>query len=187
MKRIALVGFTGWAGIVWLAWTLADARLGPLCRYRQLECNARLVAQRDAVLTNGLTVALVGLLALMLVTRQPDQRARLSRLPPILPAMFNAVRSRSWLIGVAVAVALSSLVWFMVRSAQWPWRETGQADAIIVPSDAVTEPADERASDASDLSAAAAPAGVADASSKTTQRSILIPDEGDPFATTSPQ
>ena len=159
MKRIALVGFTGWAGIVWLAYRLADARLGGLCHSMPQYCDPKLVAQRDAVLTNGLTVALVGLLAFMLVTRQPDQRARLSRLPPILPAMFNAVRSRSWLIGVAVAAALLSIVWFIARPGNWLGHEVAPTDApSIVASDDVTAPADAYAISASAANAAAADA-----------------------------
>lgn len=66
MKWIVSLGLTGWAGIVALAWRLADDRLGALCHYRAEHCDARLVAQRDAVLTNGLTVALVALLGLAL-------------------------------------------------------------------------------------------------------------------------
>ena len=143
MKRIALVGFTGWAGIVWLGWHLADARLGGLCHWMEQYCKPALVAQRDAVLTNGLTVALVGLLALMLVTRQPDQRGRLSRLRPTLPDMFDFVRSRRWLIGVAAAAALSAIIWFTARPAQWLVAENAPGGAVaVVASDDVTAPAD---------------------------------------------
>ena len=66
MKWIVTLGLFGWAGIVALGWKLADARLGSLCHDMPHRCDPKLVAQRDAVLTNGLTVALVALLALAL-------------------------------------------------------------------------------------------------------------------------
>ena len=79
MKLIALVGFTGWAGIVWLAWTLADNRIAA-CRYSEgWTCKMRAIATRDGILTNGLTVALVGLLTLMFLVRLPHQLANLLR------------------------------------------------------------------------------------------------------------
>ena len=138
MKRIALVGFTGWAGIVDLAWNLANDRIDA-CSYGSNGCELRAIAARDAVLTNGLTVALVALLVLMLVARQPDQRARLSRLRPTLPDMFDFVRSRRWLIGVGAAAALSAVVWFVVRPVLWPGNAIGQPGLTIIPSDAVTD------------------------------------------------
>ena len=138
MKRIALVGFTGWAAIVSLAYWQIVERSDAFCSNR--ECYARYAAQRDAVLTNGLTVALVGLLALMLVTRQPDQRGRLSRLRPTLPDMFDFVRSRRWLIGVGAAAALLLIVWFIARPGHWLGSVISPADAVaVVASDAVTD------------------------------------------------
>ena len=91
MKRIALVGLTGWARIVALAWSLANDRV-LICDYN-VACQLRVAASRDVTLTNGLTVALVGLLALMFLARQPDRWARLSRLQPTLPAILNFVGS----------------------------------------------------------------------------------------------
>ena len=79
MKLIALVGFTGWAGIVWLAWTLADNRIAA-CRYSEgWTCKMRATATRDGILTNRITVALVGLLTLMFLVRQPGQLANMLR------------------------------------------------------------------------------------------------------------
>ena len=89
MKRIALVGFTGSTGIVWLAWTLADNRIAA-CRYLEgWTCKMRATATRDGILTNGLSVALVGLLTLMFLVQLPEQRARLSRLRPAWPDVWS--------------------------------------------------------------------------------------------------
>ena len=60
-KRIVAFALTGWAGIIWLAWWMADKRIR-LCGdswddgYRS--CTIRATATRDFVLTTGLTVAL---------------------------------------------------------------------------------------------------------------------------------
>ena len=67
MKWIVLAGFTGWAAIVALAWWLADRRLGSMCQRLEQYCNPALVAQRDAILTGGLTVALVAALAVAVI------------------------------------------------------------------------------------------------------------------------
>lgn len=66
MKWIVALGLAGWAGVVALGWKLADERLGALCHYRAEHCDPKLIAQRDAVLTNGLTVALVAAIAFAL-------------------------------------------------------------------------------------------------------------------------
>lgn len=59
MRRTAIVGLTGWSAIVALSWWLADRRI-LLCHYEESAgCAVRATATRDAVLTNGLTVALV--------------------------------------------------------------------------------------------------------------------------------
>ena len=60
MKWIALGTLTGWAGIVWLAWALADSRVA-ICYFGDERCKITATAARDAVLIGGLTVALVGL------------------------------------------------------------------------------------------------------------------------------
>ena len=140
MKRIALVGFTGWAGIVWLAWHLAEARIDA-CRYSEgWTCALRATAARDTTLTNGLTVALLALLTLMLVTVLPDQRARLSRLRPTLPTMLNSARPRRWLIGVAVAAALASVVCFIAIPGQrFATSVVPAGVAAVEPSDDVTD------------------------------------------------
>lgn len=62
MKWIVLAGFAGWAGIVGLAWWLADRRLGGMCHWREEYCNPALIAQRDGILTGGLTIALIAAL-----------------------------------------------------------------------------------------------------------------------------
>lgn len=76
MKWIVTLGLLGWAGIVALGWKLADERLGSLCHFMPQRCDPKLVAQRDAVLTNGLTVALVALLALALAVWVRKERLK---------------------------------------------------------------------------------------------------------------
>lgn len=66
----------GWSAIVGLGWKLANDRLGAMCHYRAEYCDPKLVAQRDAVLTNGLTVALVALIALALAGWLRRERLR---------------------------------------------------------------------------------------------------------------
>jgi len=70
MKRIVAGGLLGWAGIVALGWWLAQQRI-ELCPgwpdYADKACVIRATAARDAVLTGGLTVALVGLLLVVAV------------------------------------------------------------------------------------------------------------------------
>lgn len=66
MKWIVLATFAGWAAIVRLAWVLADRRIGQ-CYELDTDCELRATAARDAVLTGGLTVALVAGFALAVV------------------------------------------------------------------------------------------------------------------------
>lgn len=58
MKWIVTATAIGWAGIVALAWRLADER-AQLCYYIDDKCKIAALATRDATLTSGLTVALV--------------------------------------------------------------------------------------------------------------------------------
>lgn len=74
MKWIVIAGLAGWAGIVWLAWTLANERIGLGCAYTH--CDPKLIAQRDAVLTNGLTVALVALIAVAVLALVRSERLK---------------------------------------------------------------------------------------------------------------
>ena len=73
MKWIVIAGLAGWAGIVWLAWTLANDRIGPGCAHTHCE---KLFTQRDAVLTNGLTVALVALIAVAVLALVRSERLK---------------------------------------------------------------------------------------------------------------
>lgn len=59
MRRIAVVAAVGWGWIVWLGWSLADRRIA-ICGYGEEGCRIRATAARDAVLTHGLTVLLIG-------------------------------------------------------------------------------------------------------------------------------
>ena len=64
MKWIAFGALAGWAGIVRLAWVLADRRIA-VCHYdTEGACALRATAARDAVLTSGLIVALLVVVAL---------------------------------------------------------------------------------------------------------------------------
>lgn len=63
MKRIATGAAFGWAVIVLLAWSLAYRRIGICGQYgdaSDIACRMRATAARDAVLTHGLTVLLIG-------------------------------------------------------------------------------------------------------------------------------
>jgi hypothetical protein len=90
-------GLAGWAGIVGLSWWLADERAG-LCGHfdnvindsfrvigRQFvgdrDCYIRALVIRDGVLTMGLTVALVGLLAVAIVWAMRGRVIRLAARP----------------------------------------------------------------------------------------------------------
>lgn len=77
MKWIVIAGLTGWGGIVWLSWLQADRLLRWACASYTPGCRERLAAQRDAVLTNGLTVALVALLGVACFVAW--RRSRLNR------------------------------------------------------------------------------------------------------------
>ena len=62
MKRIAVAAALGWGSIVWLGWSLADRRIaicGSWTDASDVACRLRATAARDAILTHGLTVALV--------------------------------------------------------------------------------------------------------------------------------
>lgn len=67
-KRIVALALVGWGAIVALAWYLANKRI-QLCPYdtygpyeKDSACVIRIIAQRDYILTVGLTVALVFLI-----------------------------------------------------------------------------------------------------------------------------
>lgn len=64
MKWIIGGAVTGWAGIVWLAWTLADKRIA-LCEY-EMPCIVRATAARDATLIWGLGIGLAAAVAFAL-------------------------------------------------------------------------------------------------------------------------
>lgn len=66
MRRIAVTAAVGWGWIVWLGWSLADRRIA-ICDYSDDACQLRATAARDAVLTHGLTVLLVGAILAALV------------------------------------------------------------------------------------------------------------------------
>jgi hypothetical protein len=70
MKWIISGALAGWAAIVRLAWVLADRRIH-ICFRADTEtaCTLRATAARDAVLTGGLTIALLGLIATAAVLR----------------------------------------------------------------------------------------------------------------------
>lgn len=67
MKWIITAGLAGWAGIVALAWNMADHRIAR-CYYLENDCIIRAAANRDAVLTGGLTVALVAMLGVAVLS-----------------------------------------------------------------------------------------------------------------------
>jgi hypothetical protein len=86
MRRwIIVFGLVGWGGIVGLSWYLADARIS-ICRRAdtytaEANCMVRATAVRDDLLTFGLTVALVGILAIAIVavTRRHGGRPEFHR------------------------------------------------------------------------------------------------------------
>jgi len=62
MRLIAIGGLAAWAGIVALAWWLADARID-ICGFEKTDCELRATAARDAVLIWGLIVSVISILA----------------------------------------------------------------------------------------------------------------------------
>ena len=72
-KWIVALALTGWAGIVWLAYSLADARIG-LCHYSETSCIVRTTAARDSVLTFGLAVALGFVILTLIVVAARGRR-----------------------------------------------------------------------------------------------------------------
>lgn len=66
MRRIAIAAAVGWGWIVWLGWSLADRRIA-ICGYGEEACRLRATAARDAVLTHGLTVLLIGVVVVAMV------------------------------------------------------------------------------------------------------------------------
>ena len=59
IKWIAAATVSGWAGIVWLAWYLANERVRFCYPMPEENCLIRTTAARDAVLVWGLTIGLV--------------------------------------------------------------------------------------------------------------------------------
>lgn len=94
MKRIVLMALTGWAAIVWLAYTLADRRVGWCSAYR--DCIERAQITRDNVLVWGAIIALLGLIVAAVIewratrgqgpsSANPAGKSRLLRAEPGAP------------------------------------------------------------------------------------------------------
>ena len=73
MKRIVIAGLSGWAGIVGLAYWMANARI-ELCDYGSESCAIATTATRDNLLIGGLVVALVAAVALAVIAARADRR-----------------------------------------------------------------------------------------------------------------
>lgn len=78
MRQIALCGLAGWAGIVALAWWLADRRLSWCAdpwQGKLADCNvAHAMETRDNVLVWGAVVALMAILIFVAATRYVHSR-----------------------------------------------------------------------------------------------------------------
>ena len=70
MKWVAAAALTGWAGIVWLAWHLAEARM-IACKYSGgYTCELRVLTSRDNTLLWGLGIGLAALVWLVIELRR---------------------------------------------------------------------------------------------------------------------
>jgi hypothetical protein len=178
MKWIGGIALTGWGAIVWLAWWLADQRLQRCGGYAWTgePCHMRAAAARDAVLTHGLTVALVALLLLVLLSRVPLGRRSapfidakitgpkdriLTKLAGLHLGKFSPSKSRAMLGAAAVwtlAVVALGVVLYLARS---PAQAGYEGEAAQVASDAAATASDLAANanavatDAFDIGAAA--------------------------------
>lgn len=75
MKWIITLGLLGWAGIVALAWRMANERIA-LCGWGDSNCVIRATAMRDNVLVWGLTAALVALVVVGLAAWVRHERLK---------------------------------------------------------------------------------------------------------------
>lgn len=153
IKRIIAGGLVGWAGIVALAWWLAQMRI-EICdkasATAEASCAVRATAARDHVLTSGLTVALIGAVVAafawsVIRSRNGNQRAVIEARPPRASDLTRAaspVRLFGWRrrqphVRVVLAMAFgmiltAGLLWWsgMIRpSPREEWERSPLAEA----------------------------------------------------------
>lgn len=154
MKRIATAAAFGWGVIVLLSWSLAQRRIG-ICGgsgydASDIACRMRATAARDAVLTHGLTVLLIGAVIFALAQggrfnglgrrRDAPDAARapfLSASPRSAPRSAWADRFRppvemNWpvwrrLVVMLIGVGVVAYVAFGIATASWPGIGPGPA------------------------------------------------------------
>ncbi len=89
--RIIAAGLLGWAGIVAVAWHLADKRIG-LCYELDTKCIIATTADRDFILSLGLSVALIAMIWVAVTWTR--RNGRLERAPEIFNAASPAPPKR---------------------------------------------------------------------------------------------
>lgn len=128
LKRVAVIAFVGWAGILALAWWLADRRIA-FCHdtdsyTAQANCLVRATAARDSALILGLSVGLVGAILLSLVaTRFSSRSDRFARGAQITigGAKRDSLRAHlrnmkpGWWAAAALAMVLGASVWMSAQ------------------------------------------------------------------------
>lgn len=77
MSRIVAFALSGWAGIVGLAWWLANRRIG-LCHWSETDCIVRATATRDYVLIAGLAFGFAVALSIAVVMAAAARRRQAS-------------------------------------------------------------------------------------------------------------
>lgn len=92
MRRLMVIGLTGWTSTVAVTWWLADRRLVQFNEELQMACDPKFTAQRDAIVTYGMAVALVFVLVMEWLDlrqrrslRDPEPRAAKPVEPTLLP------------------------------------------------------------------------------------------------------
>lgn len=188
MRRIAAAAAVGWGWIVWLGWSLADRRID-ICGYGEEGCRLRATAARDAVLTHGLTVLLVGVVvAALLASGMLNRFRRRGGDMPSVSVLRSSMNERSrevwrsWrervtridrgtlAIGAAIMGLIIAVAAGLDRSAAWVGLGQGPAPEAT---ETAADPTDGTAWDAS-----------ADEQSTTPK---ITPVDGNPFAEKQPQ
>lgn len=208
MKRIAAGAASGWGLIVLLSWSLAQRRIG-ICGASgydasDIACRMRATAARDAVLTHGLSVLLVG--AVVFVLLQGGWLKGLGSLrnaspvtrEPLLDAPAGGTGRRAWadrfqrplgmrwpaqgwrrLALIAIVTGAAAYIAFGIATASWPGIGAGPAPIATETAAEATDAPVEAIPYAAGQADPAPPAAQAEPGAKAGES---LPDEADDAA-----
>lgn len=154
LKFIMASALIGWGAILSLAWWLANSRIA-ICSYADA-CVLRATATRDHILTNGLTVSLIGAVVLAIawpaIKAEYKNRLALVRTAPPrpaseplkmagrpkLPLVRWGVRSPQARLALTALVGMclaTGLLWWggMIRPAVLGWQSSPLVNAQVNP------------------------------------------------------